>query len=201
MRELPPLVRFSLAFGLLVIALICAWGLILHPLFLAARTAVEELDDMRFELHRINILAREGASATPESVQSELLTLQHELFAMEETGDTDARIISAVDQLVRISGLRLLQLKAGGHEQAGSLIRHTIDINVSGREPDLAQLLTALERHRPRLIIDRASFLSQGGAPTTSGFNLAPELSVELRIAGFAADIGTAEMSRNPHAP
>lgn len=201
MRELPALARRGLAFGLLAVTLSSCWNLLLRPLFLAANMAVEELDDARFELHRFTVLSRDAAAVTPETVHAEFNALQAELFAVEPATDVDARLIAAMDQLIRSSGIRLLQLKPGGTERTGALARHTVDINASGREHDLARLLAAIEAHRPRLVIDRASFLTQGGLPDSSALDVVPELAIELRVAGFAADIDAGDKPRSQDAP
>ncbi|PLX61408.1 type II secretion system protein GspM [Sedimenticola selenatireducens] len=191
MNELPIFVRQGLAIGLLAVALLFGWSLVLHPLYLATKQSVEELDDARFELQRLAILAEDAATTTPDAILSELDALQTQLFAMRTASDTDAHFITAVDQLIRSSGVRLLQLKAGVPSRAGILTRYTVDINSAGHESDIARLLSGIEQNRPLLVIDHAALLSQGNP--FADFDTAPELSVQLRLSGFGADINITE--------
>lgn len=193
MNELPVLARRGVAIGLLVVALLSGWNLLLHPLYRATSQAVEELDNARFELHRFVMVAEDAAAATPEATRAELDALRTELFAVQTASDTEAHFIAAVDQLIRSSGVRLLQLKAGVPTRVGALTRYTVDINAAGRESDIARLLSAIEQHRPILLIDRAALLSQGTPLGDAGFDAVPELSLELRVSGFAADVGATD--------
>jgi len=199
-NELPVLARRGVAIVLLVIALLSGWNLLLHPIYRATSQAVEELDNARFELHRLLMLAEDAAEATPDATRAELDALQTELFAVRTASDTEARFIAVVDSLIRSSGVRLLQLKAGVPSRAGALTRYTVDINAAGRESDVARLLSGIEQHRPILLIDRAALLSQGNPLGDGGFDAVPELSIELRVSGFAADVGATDSQDNQNA-
>lgn len=193
MNELPKIVRQGLAIALLVVALLLGWSLVLHPLYLATKQSIEELDDARFELQRLALLTEDVATTTPDAILAELDALQTELFAVRTTSDTDAQFITAVDQLIRSSGVRLLQLKAGVPSRSGILNRYTVDINAAGHESSIARLLSGIEQHHPLLVVDYAALLSQGNPLADAGFDTAPELSVQLRLSGFGADINTTE--------
>lgn len=193
MNALPFLARRSLAVALLVVALLSGWNLVLRPLYLAASRAVEELDDARFELQRLVLLAADAATTTPAAVRDEFDALHTDVFAGRSASDADARFVAAVDQLIRASGVRLLQLKTGAPARSGALTRHAVDITAAGHESDLARLLAAIEQHRPILVIDRAVLLSHGAPLVDAGSDVAPELSVELRVSGFGAELGAAE--------
>lgn len=185
MSALPILARRSLALGLMIVTLLSAWNLILRPLFSATREAVEQLDNVRFELHRLGLLAADAAQSDPDTAHVEIDTLRAELFSVQGSSDSDALFMSAVDQLIRGAGVRLLQLKALPPTRAGSLARYGVDISATASEADFVQLLAAIERHRPLLVVDRLTLVAQGSL----GANEAPELSVELRLSGFAGDV------------
>lgn len=189
MNELPLLARRSMAIFMLIAGLLSCWNFVISPLLLAASQAVEDLDNARFELHRLVMLA-EDAMTTPDAIGAELDLLRGELFAMRSASDTDAHFVAAIDQLIRIAGVRLIQLKAVEPSQSGVLTRYTVDVNAAGSENDIARLLSGIEQHQPLLIIDQATLLSHGNPLDEGGFDTAPEITLELRLSGFAADIG-----------
>lgn len=192
MNELPLLARRSMAIFLLIAGLLFCWNLVINPLLVVAIQAVEDLDNARFELQRLVMLA-EDTITTPDAIGVELDLLRGELFAMRSASDTDAHFVAAIDQLIRIAGVRLIQLKALGPSQTGVLTRYTVDVNATGRENDIARLLSGIEQHQPLLIIDQAALLSHGNPLDDGGFDTAPEITLELRLSGFATNIGDIE--------
>lgn len=196
MNALPAVARRIMAVGLLIIMVLSVWSLVIHPLYRATNIAMDELDDARFELHRLALLAEDAAQTGPDTTDADLDALRHELFAMRGGSESDALFVSAVDQLIRDGGVRLLQLKSVSPVRAGSLTRYAVDIHATGREADFVPLLASIEEHRPRLVVDRLTLLAQGSPEVGD----APELTIELRVSGFASDLDAIASAADPDA-
>lgn len=189
MNDLPLLVRRGLAVALLFVFLTAIWSLILRPLYRATDAALDELYNARFELHRVALAAEDAKSTTPEAVTAAHATLAADLFTTRVSSEGDVRFLSVVDQLARSSGIHLLQLKTGASTHTGMVTRFSADVSATASEAQLSQLLIAIEQHHPILVIDRLALVSQGGAPSAGNLDTPPELSVELRLFGFGADL------------
>lgn len=190
MNGLPLLVRRGLAVALLFVFLTAIWSLALHPLYRATDTALDELYNARFELRRIALAAEDAKSTTPEAVTAARESLAAELFTTHVSSEGDVRFLSVVDQLARSAGIHLLQLKAGAPAHAGMVTRFSAEVSATASEAQLSQLLVAIEQHHPILVIDRLALASQGGAPSAGNLDTPPELTIELRLFGFGADLG-----------
>lgn len=178
--------RRALAVGILIVAMLSVWSIVLRPLYRVTTEAVEELDNTRFELHRLTLMTDGAALTVPGASSDATEALQRDLLSVGDNADSSARLLSAVDPMIRRSGLRLLQMKALPAMRTGPLEHSALDVTATGREAELVQLLTDIEGHHPLLVVERLVLLSQSGA---SG-DEAPDLSIELRVAGFSAALG-----------
>lgn len=179
--------RRALAVGILIVALLSVWSILLRPLYRVATEAVEELDNTRFELHRLTLMTEDAARTVTDAPSDATEALQRDLLSLGDNADSSARLLSAVDPMIRRSGLRLLQMKALPAMRVGPLEQSALDVTATGQEAQVVQLLADIEGHHPLLVIERLVLLSQSGA---SG-DEAPDLSIELRVAGFSATLGS----------
>ncbi|AKJ29729.1 type II secretion system protein GspM [Caldimonas brevitalea] len=178
-----PEIRRLAAVGLLLLLMLSLWNLALAPLHRATAEKVDQLHDRRFELERLTALARRGAATTPEALQAERDELLTQLYSGTTDADVESRFIAGINALLQTSEVRLVHLKAGSVGRTGPLLRLSVDMQLAGTEAQLVGLLSALHHHRPRLIVDRAALVSpSAGAGVDTP---APELAVELRVAGF----------------
>ncbi|MCV2218105.1 type II secretion system protein GspM [Thauera sp. Sel9] len=182
MTHLPLAVRRALAIVLGCVPLIMVWSLVIRPLHTLTTAAIERLDDSRFELQRLQLLAAGNDVLTPD----EFARQSHEVAAWVFRSRTDSpAVLSAVDELVRGAGVELNELRAAEPHEQGPLTRFSVDLKVTAPETELVHLLTAFAHHRPLLTVDRAVILSSVSGPDSS----LPPLSVELRVSGFGAEV------------
>lgn len=182
MISIPLYTRRIAAIGLGVIFLFTIWNLGIKPIFRSTIEAIEKLNDVRFELYRLTLLATESKSITPAELLLQAEILQTLVFA---TQTDNGVIVSTIDELVQISGAQLTQLKTSEPRQTGGLIQFTVDLTASAQEQELTYLLKAIENHRPLLIIDRAVIVSQNLSTATPSL----PLHIELKISGFGGNI------------
>ncbi|WP_418646902.1 type II secretion system protein GspM [Thauera butanivorans] len=184
MTHLPLAIRRALAIVLGCVPLIMMWSLVIRPLHTLTTAAIERLDDSRFELQRLRLLAATNDVLAPD----ELARQSHEVAAWVFRSRTDgAAVLSAVDELVRGAGVELNELRAAEPRAQGPLTRFSVDLKVTAPETELVQLLAAFAHHRPLLTVDRAVILSSASGPDSA---LLP-LSIELRVSGFGAEVPT----------
>lgn len=181
MRELPTVARRVLAVSMLILVLIAAWSLLLRPLYRATAGVIERLNDARFELRRLEMLAEENDGLTPD----ELVRQKQVIATLAFPSRVDnAVFVGAVDELVRKSEVQLTELRASDPNDGGALTRFSLDLRATAREEELVQLLVLIGSHRPLLTIERAVIMS----PPSSGGVAPLPLSIELRIFSFAAE-------------
>lgn len=180
MRELPTVARRVFAVSILILVLIAAWSLLLRPLYRATAGAIERLNDARFELGRLEMLAEENDGLTPD----ELVRQKQVIATLVFPSRVDNTVfVGAVDELVRKSGVQLTELRATDPNDVGALTRFSVDLRATAREEELVQLLVWIGSHRPLLSIDHAVIMS----PPASGGVAPLPLSIELRVFAFAA--------------
>lgn len=190
MNTIPPTLRRFLALSLLVVALSLSWQWVIAPAFSATKSAVETLNDARFELHRLNQLAQDAEKPESKTLDNDTQELTNRLFSIQGA-DSGAAVVATADQLIRGEGLQLLQLRALPSTRAGSLTRYAVEVQATAKESSAVQLLSKLEQHRPVLLVERALLTAQA-APSPEE---EPQVTVELRIAGFVGDLTVAHQA------
>ncbi len=181
MTPYPAMARRALALVVGVLLLTSFWSVIVRLLYILPTTAIERLDDTRFELQRLQALATENSDFTPD----DLTRLKQSVATLVFSSSNDnAAFVDTVNMLIHESGVQLLELRTADPFNDGNLTRFALDVRINAPEEKLVHLLTSLERHRPLLIIDRVVVLAT--AATYDGTS--PPLSVELRIWAFAAE-------------
>lgn len=181
MTHLPLAVRRALAVVLGCVPLIMAWSLVIRPLHALTSAAVERLDDARFELRRLQLLAAGSDALTPGELARESDEAAAWLFPSRTDG---AAVLGAVDELVRGTGVELTELRAAEPYEQGPLTRFSADLKVNAPEAELVRLLAAFANHRPLLTVDRAVILPSAPGPDTASL----PLSAELRVSGFGTE-------------
>ncbi len=181
MTPFPAMARRALALAVGVLLLTSFWSIVVRLLYVLPTTAIERLDDTRFELHRLQALAIESSDFTPD----DLIQLEQSVAALVFPSSNDnAAFVDAVNMLIHDSDVQLLELRTADPFNDGNLTRFALDVRINAPEEKLVHLLKSLERHRPLLIIDRAVVLATAAASDGTS----PPLSVELRIWAFAAE-------------
>lgn len=181
MTPFPAMARRALALAVGVLLLISFWSIIFRLLYVLPTTAIERLNDTRFELHRLQALAIESSDFTPD----DLIQLEQSVATLVFPSSNDnAAFVDAVNMLIHNSDVQLLELRTGDPFNDGNLTRFALDVRINAPEEKLIHLLASLERHRPLLMIDRAVVLATAAASD----DISSLLSVELRIWAFAAE-------------
>ena len=171
----------SLAIVVTVLLFVGGWTLVLQPLYGLPVTAIERLNDTRFELARLQALASESGDLTADDVDRLEQSVAPLIFSSPKDG---AAFVAAVDSLIRSANVQLLELRTADPTKVANLTRFTIDVRMTASEEALIGLLIAAERHRPLLLIERAvvtttaSMIDNGSTP----------VSVELRVSAFAGE-------------
>ena len=171
----------SVAIVVTVLLFVSGWTLVLQPLYALPVTAIERLNDTRFELARLQALASESGDLTVDDLDRLEQSVAPLIFSSPKDG---AAFVAAVDSLIRSANVQLLELRTADPTKVANLTRFTIDVRMTASEEALIGLLIAAERHRPLLLIERAvvtttaSMIDNGSTP----------VSVELRVSAFAGE-------------
>ena len=171
----------SVAIVVTVLLFVGGWTLVLQPLYGLPVTAIERLNDTRFELARLQALASESGDLTVDDLDRLEQSVAPLIFSSPKDG---AAFVAAVDSLIRSANVQLLELRTADPTKVANLTRFTIDVRMTASEEALIGLLIAAERHRPLLLIERAvvtttaSMIDNGSTP----------VSVELRVSAFAGE-------------
>lgn len=171
----------SVAIVVTVLLFVGGWTLVLQPLYGLPVTAIERLNDTRFELARLQALASESGDLTADDVDRLEQSVAPLIFSSPKDG---AAFVAAVDSLIRSANVQLLELRTADPTKVANLTRFTIDVRMTASEEALIGLLIAAERHRPLLLIERAvvtttaSMIDNGSTP----------VSAELRVSAFAGE-------------
>ena len=171
----------SLAIVVTVLLFVGGWTLVLQPLYGLPVTAIERLNDTRFELARLQALASESGDLTADDVDRLEQSVAPLIFSSPKDG---AAFVAAVDSLIRSANVQLLELRTVDPTKVANLTRFTIDVRMTASEEALIGLLIAAERHRPLLLIERAV------VTTTASMidNSSTPVSAELRVSAFAGE-------------
>lgn len=171
----------SLAIVVTVLLFVGGWTLVLQPLYGLPVTAIERLNDTRFELARLQALASESGDLTADDVDRLEQSVAPLIFSSPKDG---AAFVAAVDSLIRSANVQLLELRPADPTKVANLTRFTIDVRMTASEEALIGLLIAAERHRPLLLIERAV------VTTTASMidNSSTPVSAELRVSAFAGE-------------
>ncbi|MGQ5490259.1 type II secretion system protein GspM [Thauera sp. ZXT1-4] len=171
----------SLAIVVTVLLFVGGWTLVLQPLYGLPVTAIERLNDTRFELARLQALASESGDLTADDVDRLEQSVAPLIFSSPKDG---AAFVAAVDSLIRSANVQLLELRTADPTKVANLTRFTIDVRMTASEEALIGLLIAAERHRPLLLIERAV------VTTTASMidNSSTPVSAELRVSAFAGE-------------
>lgn len=171
----------SLAIVVTVLLFVGGWTLVLQPLYALPVTAIERLNDTRFELARLQALASESGDLTADDVDRLEQSVAPLIFSSPKDG---AAFVAAVDSLIRSANVQLLELRTADPTKVANLTRFTIDVRMTASEEALIGLLIAAERHRPLLLIERAV------VTTTASMidNSSTPVSAELRVSAFAGE-------------
>lgn len=171
----------SLAIVVTVLLFVSGWTLVLQPLYALPVTAIERLNDTRFELARLQALASESGDLTADDVDRLEQSVAPLIFSSPKDG---AAFVAAVDSLIRSANVQLLELRTADPTKVANLTRFTIDVRMTASEEALIGLLIAAERHRPLLLIERAV------VTTTASMidNSSTPVSAELRVSAFAGE-------------
>lgn len=171
----------SLAIVVTVLLFVGGWTLVLQPLYGLPVTAIERLNDTRFELARLQALASESGDLTADDVDRLEQSVAPLIFSSPKDG---AAFVAAVDSLIRSANVQLLELRTADPTKVANLTRFTIDVRMTASEEALIGLLIASERHRPLLLIERAV------VTTTASMidNSSTPVSAELRVSAFAGE-------------
>ena len=171
----------SLAIVVTVLLFVGGWTLVLQPLYGLPVTAIERLNDTRFELARLQALASESGDLTVDDLDRLEQSVAPLIFSSPKDG---AAFVAAVDSLIRSANVQLLELRTADPTKVANLTRFTIDVRMTASEEALIGLLIAAERHRPLLLIERAV------VTTTASMidNSSTPVSAELRVSAFAGE-------------
>ena len=171
----------SVAIVVTVLLFVSGWTLVLQPLYALPVTAIERLNDTRFELARLQALASESGDLTADDVDRLEQSVAPLIFSSPKDG---AAFVAAVDSLIRSANVQLLELRTADPTKVANLTRFTIDVRMTASEEALIGLLIAAERHRPLLLIERAV------VTTTASMidNSSTPVSAELRVSAFAGE-------------
>ena len=169
----------SVAIVVTVLLFVSGWTLVLQPLYGLPVTAIERLNDTRFELARLQALASESGDLTVDDLDRLEQSVAPLIFSSPKDG---AAFVAAVDSLIRSANVQLLELRPADPTKVANLTRFTIDVRMTASEEALIGLLIAAERHRPLLLIERAV------VTTTASMidNSSTPVSAELRVSAFA---------------
>lgn len=170
-----------LAVIVMVLLLICGWTLVLQPLYTLPVTAIERLNDTRFELARLRALTSENEEFTADDLGRLEQSVAPLIFP---SPDDNAAFVAAVDSLIRSADVQLLELRTADPTKASNLTCFTIDVRMNASEEALIGLLLAVERHRPLLFSERTVV----AATASMADNSPAPVSVELRISAFAGE-------------
>lgn len=174
--------RRALALAVGVLLLTSVWSIVVRLLYVLPTTAIERLDDTRFELQRLQTLAAENSNLTTDDftrIEQSISTL------VFPSSNDNAAFVDAVNMLIHDSDVQLLELRTADPFNDGNLTRFALDVRINAPEEKLVHLLKSLERHRPLLIIDRAVVLATAAASDGTSpppFRRTPNLGFCCRI-------------------
>ena len=184
MHSLHPGLRRLLAITVLIAVTLGALALVKAALRVGAQ-AIDGVQDARFELAQVQRRLQASAQVTPTEIARQAAELGALLTWQGQPEDGDARLQGRVGEILRESGLELLQMRSAAPTRAGPLLRATLDASGSGPEAALYDMLARIEGARPPLRIDRLVIRSIDAMnpPTAAG----ARVQVEFRVSAFGA--------------
>lgn len=184
MHRLHPGLRRLLAITVLVAVALCAVALVKAALRSGAQ-AIEGVQDARFELAQVQRRLEARDQITEVGLAREAADLGALLTWRGPPEDGDARLQGIVGEILRESGLELLQMRSAAPTRADPLLRVTLDASASGSEAALYDLLAHIESRRPPLRIDRLVIRSiDAMSPATAA---GARVQVEFRVSAFGS--------------
>ena len=156
MKPVSPRIQRFATFGLGLAVLFILWSVVFDPLWVAARTSVDALDDARFELHRLTQLIDSETPVTEQFITTEKEALEPLLFQSGSVSSDQSAFVATVESIVRDTGAELLQLRAAPAQASGQLTILGVELSVTANEADTLAMIRRLEHHQPTLLINRA---------------------------------------------
>ncbi len=149
LRSMSPATQKAIAVLLLLLAVLCAWQFLLHPLWNAAKTRVESLNDARFERARMAALNQRVLPASTPTIPLEMFLASN---ATLQSGDIGAsnQLVTIISQRAAVMALSSLTIQP---VQNGTNLA-TVTIMVEGRQDKIVRLIATLESGNPLIRFD-----------------------------------------------
>lgn len=184
MRGLHPSLRRLLAITVLLALALFAAALV-NGVLRAGSQAIEGLRDARFELQQVQRRIRSSGEVSDSVIDREWAELSTLLSWQGPPEEGDARLQGSIAQIMRESGLELLQMRSAESERNGPLLSASLDASGSGSEAGLYQMLARIEGARPPLRIDR--LVIRSGEAMNAADGEGARVEIEFRVTAFGA--------------
>lgn len=141
--DFSPLTRKVLAIGLLILALLLVWTVILSPLFSALGSSLTELDNARFQRLRL-----EQIETRPTPEKAATLAPDIVINAQSKTEASDQFTVH-FSSLANGNGLQTVSVVQTNNDQTGKLVG--VEFALSGPEENIVKFINIAEKSAPNI--------------------------------------------------
>ncbi len=170
------------ALALTLFLLVASWLWVLHPIYSGAAAAIDQLAEARFELGRLELIAKKASPLTLQHIAQRYNELSPFVFESTPNSAANAQLLNSIETILQSSDVTLIQLRTSLPTKKTVFNQLAIDLTVSATEPSFMSLLSRIESARPILIIDSADI--QVIAPGTE--TIPPTLSAQFRVTALS---------------
>jgi len=156
--------------------------------------ALGQLYDARFELARAKLLSDELTKISRQEIDQEDAELIPLLLRVDTTTGKESAMQEIVDQIIHATRFNLESMRVSSTTQQGSINRVSIDIKGSGEEASIIEMMAAIERHKPVLVIDQLNLRTASKVTQPDQIDAVSALEAELRLSGFSGDLTSLEV-------